>query len=88
VEPSGDTPDRHYDEREVNHDQGDAFLARPNLNRVQMQVELWGKITVQNGVDLLEMVSARVLVQTIRLGVGSVPVTTASGLGEGQLLEG
>ena len=87
VEPPGHEPDGHDDQCEVNHDQSDTFLGGPNLNRVEVHVVLGGEVTVHNGVDLLEMVPARVLVQTIGLGVGSVPVTATGGLGHGQLLE-
>ena len=43
-----------------------------------MHVELGGEVTVQNGVDVLKMVSTSVLVKRIGLGVGSVPATTAT----------
>jgi len=76
LEPSSEEPDRENDEEEVGGEEEVALTRVLNLDRVQMHVVLGGEVTVQSGVDVLEFVSARVLVFRVGLGVGASKTAT------------
>jgi hypothetical protein len=80
VEPSCGTPDWEDNDGEVSTEKENTLARVLDLDRVQVHVELGSEIRVQDTVDVLEVGAASVLVKAVRLRVGSVVMTTASGL--------
>lgn len=87
VKPSGGEPDGHDDQSEVDGNQGATFFRIFNLDRVEMHVVLGGVVVVQDGVDVLQVVSSGVLVFGVGLGVGTVEASSSGSHGGCSLLE-
>ena len=80
MEPSGGAPDWENNHGEVSTEEENTLTRVLDLDRVQVHVELGCEIRVQDTVDVLEMGAASVFVKAVRLGVGSVVMTTTSSL--------
>lgn len=79
VNGSSDAPDGENDAAEVEREQAVTLARVLDLDRVQMHVELRGKVRVQDTVDVLEMGTSGVLVEGVGHGVGPVEVAATGG---------
>ncbi len=77
-QPSCSTPHWEDNHTEESKPECETLLAALDPHGVEMHVELGCEITVENRVDIFQVVSARVLVQWVRLGVRSVPAAATA----------
>ena len=77
-QPASEAPHWEDNNSEEAKPEGQALLRALNPNGVEMHVELGCEVTVKDGVDVLKMVTARILVKWVGLRVRSVPATTAT----------
>ena len=74
----GEAPHWEDNHTEESEPKSQPLLAALNPHGVEMHVEFWSEVAVQDSVDVLQVVSAGVLVQWIRLWVRSMPAATAT----------
>ena len=73
---SRDQPAGHNNSHKEKGNENPSLLSTLNLERVKMHVELRSDVTVQDGVDVLQMDSSGLLVPAVGKGVGLVEVAT------------